>query len=166
MSRTISVPWVQRSHISMSLFYPPPPVAVTPCPSLLIFLWNYPRTAKPVNILGLSRTCAEVKEFLHFRRPHHKYRCDAPWRGRPFFSPGHVRLRRLPHSHHNRRGYYNIVFTNETKKLSTITTPFGKYKYNHLPMGVCIEPGIFMEKMSALMDDLEFSNLILTIFLW
>ena len=62
-------------------------------------------------------------------------------------------------------GYYNISLTDAAKKVRTITTPFGKYECNHLPMGVCIGPDIFQEKMSSLMDDLEFFRVYLEDFL-
>ena len=52
-------------------------------------------------------------------------------------------------------GNYNISFTDVAKKVCKITTPFGKYKYNRLPMGVCIAPDKFQYQMSALMEDLE-----------
>ena len=53
-------------------------------------------------------------------------------------------------------GYHNILITDASKKLCTITTSFGKYKYNCIPMGVCIAPDIFQERMSALVDDSDF----------
>ena len=53
-------------------------------------------------------------------------------------------------------GYYNISLTDAAKKVCMITTPFGKYEYNILPMGVCIAPYLFQEQMSALTEDLEF----------
>ena len=31
-------------------------------------------------------------------------------------------------------GYYNIFPTDAAKKVFTITTPFGKYEYNRLPI--------------------------------
>ena len=52
--------------------------------------------------------------------------------------------------------YYNILLTDAFKKVCTITTPFGKYKYISLPMGVCIAPDIFKEQISALTDNLDF----------
>ena len=39
-------------------------------------------------------------------------------------------------------GYYNTLLTDAAKKVYMITTPFGKYGYNRLPMGVCIVPYI------------------------
>ena len=52
--------------------------------------------------------------------------------------------------------YYYISLTDEAKKICTTTTPFGKYEYNSLPMGVFIAPYIFQDQMSAIMYDLEF----------
>ena len=51
-------------------------------------------------------------------------------------------------------GYYNILLTDAAKKVCMISTLFGNYKYNFLPMGVCIATDIFKEQMSALMDNL------------
>ena len=34
-------------------------------------------------------------------------------------------------------GYYNIKLTPESQKLCTFVLPWGKYKYNKLPMGLC-----------------------------
>jgi ribosome-interacting GTPase 1 len=34
--------------------------------------------------------------------------------------------------------------------------PFGKYEYQRIPMGLCNSPNIFHEKMSELMEGLEF----------
>ena len=54
------------------------------------------------------------------------------------------------------RGYYNIELSDDAKKLSTITTWFGKYEYNQLPMGVRISPVVFQEdQICQLFEDLE-----------
>ena len=53
-------------------------------------------------------------------------------------------------------GYYNIPLTDAKNKVCMITTSFGKYEYNCIPIGFCTVPKIFQEKMGALMDDLEF----------
>ena len=52
-------------------------------------------------------------------------------------------------------GYYNIRLSNDAKKICTIVTPFGKYEYNRLPMGVSIAPDIFQDQICQLFDDLE-----------
>ena len=53
-------------------------------------------------------------------------------------------------------GYYNILLTNEAKKVFTITTPFVEYEHNRLSMVVCIAPDIFQDWLISLMDNLEF----------
>ena len=42
-----------------------------------------------------------------------------------------------------------------SQKLCTIITPWGKYQYQRLPMGVNVSPDVFQEKMSGLMEGLE-----------
>ena len=53
-------------------------------------------------------------------------------------------------------GYYHIRLDPSSKELCTIVLPFGKYEYQAIPMGLCNSPDIFQEKMSELMDGLEF----------
>ena len=53
-------------------------------------------------------------------------------------------------------GYYHIELSPDSKKLCTLVFPFGKYKMQCLPMGLCNSPDIFQEKMSELFDGLEF----------
>ena len=53
-------------------------------------------------------------------------------------------------------GYYHIKLDTESKRLCTIVLPWGKYEYQALPMGLSNSPDIFQEKMSELMDGLEF----------
>ena len=52
-------------------------------------------------------------------------------------------------------GFYNITLSEDSKEICTITTPWGKYSYNRLPMGVCIAPDVFQEKMNNLFNELE-----------
>jgi hypothetical protein len=52
-------------------------------------------------------------------------------------------------------GYYTIKLDADAKKMCTIFTPFGKYQYLRLPMGVSCSPDIFQEKMSDLMQHLN-----------
>lgn len=53
-------------------------------------------------------------------------------------------------------GYYHIELSPQSKRLCTIVLPFGKYEYQRLPMGLSNSPNIFQEKMSKLMERLEF----------
>ena len=53
-------------------------------------------------------------------------------------------------------GYYTIRLNPDAQQLCTIITPWGKYKYMRLPMGISTAPDIFQNKMSDLMSGLEF----------
>jgi len=53
-------------------------------------------------------------------------------------------------------GYYHIELSPFSKQLCTIVTPFGKYEYQRLPMGLCNSPDIFQERMYELFSDLEY----------
>ena len=53
-------------------------------------------------------------------------------------------------------GYYTIRLDADAQKLCTIILPWGKYSYMRLPMGIAGSPDIFQEKMSGLMESLEF----------
>ena len=55
-------------------------------------------------------------------------------------------------------GYYHIELTPNSARLCTIVLPWGKYEYVRLPMGLCNSPDIFQEKMSDLMQGLEFAR--------
>jgi hypothetical protein len=52
-------------------------------------------------------------------------------------------------------GYYHIELSDAAKELCTITTRWGKYEYQRLPMGLCNSPDIFQEKMNDLLDGLD-----------
>ena len=53
-------------------------------------------------------------------------------------------------------GYYHIELMPFSKRLCTIVMPWGKYKYQHFPMGLCNSPDIFQECMFELFLDLEY----------
>ena len=56
---------------------------------------------------------------------------------------------------------WDITTSNLTPKASsycTVVLPWGKYEYLRLPMGLCNNPDIFQEKMSELMQGLEFTR--------
>ena len=55
-------------------------------------------------------------------------------------------------------GYYHILLTPEASRLCTVVVPWGKYEYLRLPMGLCNSPDIFQEKMSDLMQGLDFAR--------
>jgi RNase H-like domain found in reverse transcriptase/Reverse transcriptase (RNA-dependent DNA polymerase) len=53
-------------------------------------------------------------------------------------------------------GYYHICLDPVSRSYCTIVLPWGKYEYQALPMGLCNSPDIFQEKMSELMEGLQF----------
>ena len=53
-------------------------------------------------------------------------------------------------------GYYTIRLDPDAQKICTIILPWGKYSYQRLPMGIQNSPDIFQERMSTLMEELEY----------
>ena len=53
-------------------------------------------------------------------------------------------------------GYNTIRLDPDAQKICTIVLPWGKYSYMCLPMGIAGSLDIFQEKMSGLMESLEF----------
>ena len=53
-------------------------------------------------------------------------------------------------------GYYTIRLDPDAQKICTIILPWGKYSYMRLPMGIAGSPDIFQERMSGLMENLEY----------
>ena len=53
-------------------------------------------------------------------------------------------------------GYYTIKLNERAQDYCTIVTPWGKYAYTRLPMGLSSAPDIFQQKMSSLMSWLDF----------
>ena len=52
-------------------------------------------------------------------------------------------------------GYYHLELSAKSKELCTITTQWGKYKYQRLPMGLCNSPDIFQERMNEVLEGLD-----------
>ena len=55
-------------------------------------------------------------------------------------------------------GYYHILLTPNSSRICTIVLLWGKYEYLRLPVGLYNSPDIFQEKISTLMDGLEFAR--------
>ena len=55
-------------------------------------------------------------------------------------------------------GYYTIRLDPDSQKICTIILPWGKYSYLRLPVGIAGSPDIFQEKMSGLMEELDYDR--------
>ena len=56
-------------------------------------------------------------------------------------------------------GYYHIWLSKNTSNLCTIITPWGKYCYKHLPMGVRNSPDISQHKKNDLLQGFKIIRL-------
>ena len=52
-------------------------------------------------------------------------------------------------------GYYNIRLYPSSQYTKMIVTEFGKFRYNHLPMGICSSEDIFQSKVDEILSDIE-----------
>jgi hypothetical protein len=55
-------------------------------------------------------------------------------------------------------GYYSIRLDPDAQKMCTIVSPFGKYQFVSLPMGISRSPDILWENMSILMQHVEIAR--------
>jgi hypothetical protein len=52
-------------------------------------------------------------------------------------------------------GFYQIPLDEPSKLLTTFVTPFGRYCFNRLPMGICSAPEVFQRTMSSLLEGID-----------
>ena len=52
-------------------------------------------------------------------------------------------------------GFWHIELDEESSKLTTFNTPFGRYKWKRLPFGICSAPEVFQRKMHELIEGLK-----------
>ena len=52
-------------------------------------------------------------------------------------------------------GYFQIELSQESQQLTAFNTPFGRYRYLRLPMGVSSAPEIYQRAMSEMFSDFE-----------
>ena len=55
-------------------------------------------------------------------------------------------------------GYYHIPLDEESQKLCTTILPWGKYQFQHLPMGIKNSPDIFQAVMEEVLGDIEYAR--------
>lgn len=54
-----------------------------------------------------------------------------------------------------RNGYWLVPLDEESSRLCTFSTPWGKYRWTRLPFGLTVSGGVFQEKMDAIFGNLE-----------
>jgi hypothetical protein len=52
-------------------------------------------------------------------------------------------------------GFWQIPLSEESKKLYSFITPFGRYEFNKLPFGISSAPELFQKRMSKILAGLE-----------
>ena len=52
-------------------------------------------------------------------------------------------------------GFYQIPLSRESSLLTTFITPYGRYAYNRVPMGISLGPECFQTKMKEMLEELD-----------
>lgn len=52
-------------------------------------------------------------------------------------------------------GFYQMELEEECRNLTTFITPFGRYKFNPLPMGISCAPKIFQARMEKILEGID-----------
>ena len=51
-------------------------------------------------------------------------------------------------------GYWQIKLDEDSSKLCTFNTPFGRYRFTRLPFRIKSAPDVFQKKMSQVLEDI------------
>ena len=52
-------------------------------------------------------------------------------------------------------GYWQMKLNEESSKLCTFNTLFGRYRFTRLPFGIKSAPEVFQKKMSQVLEDID-----------
>lgn len=52
-------------------------------------------------------------------------------------------------------GFHQVMLDEESSKLTTFITPFGRYRYKRLAFGLSCSPEVYHQKVSQMFDDIE-----------
>jgi hypothetical protein len=66
-----------------------------------------------------------------------------------------------------KNGFWSIRLDEESSELCTFNTPYGRYKFNRLPMGLKSAPEVYQKVMTQLFDDIDGCDVIVDdILIW
>ena len=54
-----------------------------------------------------------------------------------------------------RNGYWHVQLEDESSKLTTFDTPYGRYRWRRLPFGVSVATGIFQKRLNQALDRVD-----------
>ena len=49
-------------------------------------------------------------------------------------------------------GYWQLVLEEDSSKLTKFITPYGRYRFRRLPLGICSASEIFQRRMTSLLE--------------
>jgi len=59
-----------------------------------------------------------------------------------------------------RQAFWILELDNESRKLTTFETPYGRYRWLRLPMGLSVSPEIFASRIQAALSGLRGARLL------
>ena len=52
-------------------------------------------------------------------------------------------------------GFWHVALNKQSSFLTTFYMPFGRYRWNRMPFGICSAPEIFQQRMHKLIEGLQ-----------
>lgn len=56
---------------------------------------------------------------------------------------------------HAKSSFWQLKLTQESSKLCTFNTPFGRYRFKRLPLGIVSASEVFQKAVSEMIEDIE-----------